>query len=280
MIQELFSIGSLSISPFGLSLVAALFAAYWQFARGLRATGLGDEEDASAITFACGFFGILGGKIYYAILVGDWGMILSRAGIVWYGCLFGGFLAFLVATRRRQLPYARTFDAAGPALALGYGVGRIGCFLVGDDYGIPTNLPWGMQFKVGLPPTTAGNLRHQFGVEVAPEIPDSAFVAVHPTQLYETLAGFAIFGFLLWFQKRRDASGHSLLPGNLFRLSLALLVIERFFVEFIRAKDDRFFSIPSVGTLTLAQVISVVILVLIAITWRRRALDSASGAAA
>lgn len=263
MIQEVFRIGSFSISPFGLMLVAALGVAYWQLARGLKRDQLGDEEDASAIVFACGFFGILGGKVYYALLMGDWGYLVDRAGIVWYGCFFGGLIAFLVTVRRRGLPLGRTFDAAAPGLALGYGVGRIGCFLVGDDYGVPTDLPWGVAFKVGLPPTTAGVLRREYGIDLPAELSDGAFVAVHPTQLYETLAALGIFALLLWLRSR---SSKKLAPGGLMMAAIALLSVERFLVEFIRAKDDRF-----LGGFTLAQGISVTVLLgLGVLAWRRR----------
>jgi phosphatidylglycerol:prolipoprotein diacylglycerol transferase len=252
MIPELFRIGSFSVSPFGLMLVAALLAAYWQLQRGMRARGIGTEDDPSNIVFACGFFGIVGGKIYYAALVDDWGMLLDRAGIVWYGCLIGGALAFFAMARWRRLPVLPTLDAAGPGLALGYGVGRIGCLLVGDDYGVPTQLPWGMSFEHGLPPTTAGNLRREFNVDVDPSILDEELLRVHPTQIYSSLTSFAIFGVALWLEKRKLA------PGGLFLAVMAMLSLERIFVEFFRAKDDRFF-----GQFTLAQLISVAILVLI-----------------
>ncbi len=253
MIDELFSIGSFSISPFGVMLALALLAAYFQLRRGMIVQGIGDEEDASAIVLACGLIGVLGGKIYYAILVGDWGMILDRAGIVWYGSLIGGAIAFLAVVKYRQLPMARSFDAAAPALPLGYAIGRMGCFLVGDDYGVPTDLPWAMTFKVGLPPTTAGVLRDHFGVEVDPSLPDSAFVAVHPTQLYTVFASLLICAFAVWLAHRVR-----LRPGALFLIVLGLLAVERFMVEFVRAKDDRFFD-----TFTLAQMISVAIFVFV-----------------
>jgi phosphatidylglycerol:prolipoprotein diacylglycerol transferase len=271
MIEELFHIGSFSISPFGVTLVVALFAAYLQMRKGMQHYGIGSEEDASGVVFAAGFFGILGGKVYYAILTWDWHTLFDRAGIVFYGCFIGGLLAALWQIRRRQLPMARTFDAIGPALALGYGVGRVGCFLVGDDYGVPTSLPWGVTFKVGLPPTTAGNLRHYFGVDVPPEIADSAWVAVHPTQLYETGLALLIWGFALFLMTRRE-----LRPGVLGLTIIGLLAVERFAVEFIRAKDDRIFD----GSLTVAQLISLAILAsVILIGWRRaRSAPSARGA--
>lgn len=264
MIQEVFRIGSFSISPFGIFLVVGLFAAYWQLTRGMKHYGIGDEEDSSSVVFACGFLGILGGKIYYAVLMGDWRLIFDRAGIVWYGCFFGGLFALLWTIRRRGLPFARTFDAAGPALALGYGLGRIGCFLVGDDYGVPTDLPWAVTFENGLPPTRAGILRHEFGVDVDPAIADHELLAVHPTQLYETAAGLLIWIVALRLMRR------SMRPGTLFLVVLSLLVTERFLVEFIRAKDDRFF-----GTFTLAQFLSLGILAAVGVIfWRMRSAGS------
>ncbi|MEM8932371.1 MAG: prolipoprotein diacylglyceryl transferase, partial [Acidobacteriota bacterium] len=216
---------------------------------------------ASSLVFACGLFGILGGKVYYAILVQDWRMIFDRAGIVWYGGFLAGTLAFFWIMRRRRLPYPQTLDAGGPALALGYAVGRVGCFLVGDDYGIPTDKPWGVAFENGLPPSTAANLRYQFGVDVPPHIADGQLLAVHPTQLYTTAASLAIFGASLWLAKRVR-----LRPGALFLVVVMALSVERFLVEFLRAKDDRFFD----DTFTVAQLISVLIFVVcIVAAWRR-----------
>ncbi len=259
MISELFSIGPLSISPFGPMLVLAFFAAFWQLRRNLLTYGIGDDEDASAILFAAGLCGILGGKIYYAALNGDPALLLDRAGIVWYGGFFGGLVAALWVIRRRRLPVMATVDCALPALALGYGVGRIGCFLVGDDYGKPTDLPWGMVFKEGIPRTNGFQLRSVFGLDLPPEIGADDWVAVHPTQLYETLIAVGIWLLLIKLLARRPAVGMVTFCG------IALLALERFGVEFLRAKDDRFF-----GSLTLAQVIS---LTLIAVVlwpiWRR-----------
>lgn len=260
MIDEFFSIGSFSVSPFGLMLVLALLAAYFQLRNGLVRSGLGDADDASTIVFFCGLFGILGGKLYYAMLIGDWTMLYNRAGIVWYGSLIAGAVAFVLSVRSRRIPLTGAFDAAAPALPLGYAVGRMGCFLVGDDYGVPTDLPWGMVFEKGLPPTTAGVLRRHFNIEIPPEVADDAWVAVHPTQLYTVAASLLIFAGALWLRDRLR-----LKPGSLFLLVMMAMSVERFLVEFVRAKDDRFF-----GTFTLAQLISVAIFILIAvIAWRR-----------
>ena len=112
--------------------------------------------------------------------------------------------------RRRRLPVWPLLDAATPALALGYAVGRIGCFLVGDDYGRPTDAPWGIAFANGLPPTTAGYLRADFGLSIPPGTPDDALLRVHPTQLYETAIALGIFAVGYRLLRRGGAP----VPGN------------------------------------------------------------------
>ncbi len=260
MIQELFRLGPIVISPFGVMLVLAFAAGYWRLSWGLGRLGAGDAEDASAIVFAAGFGGIVGAKLYYALLYGDWRLLFERSGLVWYGGFVLGTAAVLWTMRRRRLAPWPTLDAAAPGLALGYGVGRIGCFLVGDDYGRPTDLPWGVEFANGLPPTTAYYLRREFGIDLPASVPDDRLLAVHPTQVYETLAALAIFAIGTALVARRAPTGRPALAV------FGLLAIERFLVEFLRAKDDRF-----LGPLTLAQAISLLILALVAgLAWRHR----------
>ncbi|MDX1502482.1 MAG: prolipoprotein diacylglyceryl transferase, partial [Thermoanaerobaculia bacterium] len=131
MIRELFTIGPLSISPFGVLMVLAFGAAWAQLQWGLRRLRVGADEDASTLLLAAGIGGILGAKLYYAALYQDWRLVFSRSGLVWYGALLLGAVAVCWAARVRRLPLAPTADAAAPAVALGYAVGRVGCFLVG-----------------------------------------------------------------------------------------------------------------------------------------------------
>ena len=137
-------------------------------------------------------------------------------------------------------------DIMSPPLAISYAVGRIGCFLVGDDWGRPTDSWVGIRFPMGTPPTTVTQIE-QLGIAVDPALVEEygQVVPVHPTQLYEVGLSTLIF-FVLW-----RIRGHKHRRGWLFMLWLVMAGIERFLVEFLRAKDDRFF-----GVLTLAQVIS------------------------
>jgi phosphatidylglycerol:prolipoprotein diacylglycerol transferase len=141
--------------------------------------------------------------------------------------------------------------------------------MVGDDYGRPTALPWAVKFPQGLPPTTAGNLASQFGIAVPADLPASTVLGVHPTQLYETAIMLVVF-MVLW----RWRLGERPL-GWLFGAYLAFAGAERFLVEFLRAKDDRFLA-----GFTLAQLAS---LVAVAVgvglaTQLRGAADPAAGA--
>ena len=259
MFQEVFHIGSLSISPFGPLMVAAFASAFFLLRSNLRFLGVGDDDDAIAILYAAAFGGIFGGKIYYAILYQDIRLLYNRAGLVWYGGFLLASAAVVWTLRRRRLPKWQTMDAATPAMALGYAVGRIGCFLVGDDYGVPTDVPWGVKFPVGLPPTEAGRLRSEFGIDVPASIPADELLAVHPTQLYETMLALLIcsLGLVLL---RRGAR-----VGTVTVVTLGLLACERFGIEFLRAKDDRM-----LGSFTVAQAISALVVVTMLVLWQMR----------
>ncbi|MEE8139116.1 MAG: prolipoprotein diacylglyceryl transferase family protein [Thermoanaerobaculia bacterium] len=260
MIRELFHIGPLSISPFGLLMVLAFVAGSFQLRWGLRRLEAGDDEDAAALILAAGIGGLVGAKIYYAALYGDWHLLFDRSGLVWYGGLILGTLAVLWTIRRRRLPAWSSVDAGAATLTLGYGIGRVGCFLVGDDYGLPTALPWGIKIPYGLPgPTSAGFMRSEFGAAVSFDVPAEQLIPVHPTQLYETIAALAIWALGAQLIRRRAA------PGIPALAVLALLAVERFGVEFLRAKDDRFF-----GPFTLAQAISVAVVLALVVIWLRR----------
>ncbi len=276
MIPELFHIGPLPISPFGLTLVAAFFLAFLQLRWGMKRLSVGTEDDANGVLLAAAVGAIVGGKAYYALLYRDWHLLFSRGGIVYYGSFLVASLFVYILFRRRGLPVARMADAVVPALAAGYAVGRVGCLLVGDDYGVPTDLPWGLRFPYGPIPSTAGAMARNFGVEIPPGTPADTLLAVHPTQIYESLTALAILLLCRWLINKSTSGGadvrpssaaiSTLQPGTIALVGLSLLSLERFLVEFLRAKDDRFLG----GTLTMAQLISLSILSFLAILWWRR----------
>jgi phosphatidylglycerol:prolipoprotein diacylglycerol transferase len=247
-------LGGAPITSFGVFMLFAFLTGGYVLRAEMRRMGE-DPDRAWDLVFMAVVGGIVGAKLYYLLLsyrelaADPLGMILSRGGLVWYG-------GFLLATalvvweiRRQKLPLAATADAIAPALALAYAVGRIGCFLVGDDWGRPTDSWVGVRFPRGTPPSHVDQIERLFGISVDPELVEryGQVVPVHPTQLYEVAMSTLIF-FVLWRLRGRHA------PGWLFMLWLMLAGVERFLVEFLRAKDDRFF-----GALTLAQAISLAV---------------------
>jgi phosphatidylglycerol:prolipoprotein diacylglycerol transferase len=246
MYPTLIKLGSFEITTFGLMMFLAFVVAGWVLARQFRRYGLSDDA-ASSMVMAAAIGGIVGAKIYYAILFRDWHLLFTRAGLVWYGGLIGGTLGCTLYLRAQRIDFLKAADAAAPALAIGYCLGRIGCFLVGDDYGRPTNSWVGIAFPKGSPPTTAEELRN-FGAHVDPSLPSDAILRVHPTQLYESAAALVMFFILM----RAGRAAHP--KGRIFGLFLILMGIERFLVEIVRAKDDRF-----LGPFTIAQLISVIL---------------------
>jgi phosphatidylglycerol:prolipoprotein diacylglycerol transferase len=147
-------------------------------------------------------------------------------------------------------------------------MGRVGCFLVNDDYGLPTSLPWGMAFPRGAPPSTAANLASQFHLQLPPGTPPDQVLAVHPTQLYEIALIFVVLVLLWRWRERRHA------PGWLFGVYLVLSSIERIVVEVFRVKDDRV-----LGPISVAQLLSLGLVLLGVLVMRRYADDSPSSGA-
>ncbi len=241
-------LGPLSITGYGIMMMVAFLMAGWAIQLELRRRQL-DEEYAADIVLAAVIGGLVGGRLWYVGVTGNWDALFARGGLVWYGGFVGGMLAVLLNGWRKHVPARFTFELAAPALALGYALGRVGCFLVNDDYGVPSRLPWAIKFPQGLPPSTVGELTRA-GVRFPEGMDPYQVVAVHPTQIYETVVMLAVF---TWLWSRR-AHGHA--TGWLFGAWLMCAGAERFLIEFLRAKDDRFF-----GPITLAQVVSIVLVV-------------------
>ena len=202
--------GAFGIHTFGLMLATAFITATFVMQSELKRRGFVPDLAAS-IVMAAAIGGIVGAKIYAALLDGRITLaeLTSTSGLVWYGGFIGGCLGVLIVVVRSPNPTLATIDIIGPVLLLGYGIGRIGCLLAGDgDYGPPSDVPWAMAFPNGTVPTD---------------------VPVHPTPIYETLMSFAFFG-ILWSQRRKLEH----IPGILFGASLILLGVERFIAEFWR----------------------------------------------
>lgn len=261
MYPNLFSIGSFDVTTFGLAMFLAFITSAWVLSIQLQRYGLpGDLAWDVLASVAIG--GVLGAKLYYlALNMGQvqadfWGTVFSRGGLVWYGGLIGGVAAYYFQIRKRNLPMATMYDATAGPLCIAYAIGRLGCFLVGDDYGRYTTSSIGIAFPEGSPVSSAGNLR-AIGEFVPPEIADSVIVTVIPTQLFEIVMALMMFAIIWPLGKKRG-----LMTGQLFAIWMALYSVERFIIEFYRAKGDRL-----VGPLSTSQVASIVLLAIAGYVW-------------
>ena len=270
MYPILFQFGSFTISSFGVMMVIAFLLGNYLLRIDVVAEGY-DAIIADDIIFRAAIGGILGAKFYYLIeniptgqaadningliniiagiftLNGEriaFGIQNFGAGLVFMGGLAGGMAAVSWYIYRKNLNWFKITDLAAPFLVLGHGIGRIGCFLVGDDYGIPANLPWAIAFPNGLPPTN---------------------IAVHPTQLYEMSAYFIIF-FYLRYRKRNQTFSGEIIFEYLFLGGLS-----RFMVEFIRTNTKYIFGLSG------AQYLSILMMVIGAYQlWKMRRLNNST----
>src|SRR6202453_3612557 len=181
-----------NLPTFGLMLWLAAVAAAFIMDRNFKRAGI--DADAVGMVAVAALLGIVGAKLWHVIdtpaefRAYGWRVLWDSAVCAWYGGLLFGISALTFQGWWAKIGTLRTLDLAAPAAAVGYGIGRIGCFLSGDgDYGIPTSLPWGMSFPNGLVPTTAH---------------------VHPTPIYELIAACAIAWFL-WRMYSSDGTAQT-----------------------------------------------------------------------
>jgi phosphatidylglycerol---prolipoprotein diacylglyceryl transferase len=221
----LFQIGPLTIYSLGLFWAVGALAAAWILRLELKRYAY-DPEVAGTVVAAAAIAGLVGARLLF--MIEEWEsfthapfeFILSGAGFSWYGGFAAGALVASWVFKRNKLPLARAADISAPVLALGYGIGRIGCFLAGDaTWGKVSDVPWAMAF----PNAVAGWADPLTGVPYPPG------VRVHPTQLYELLQSLFVFG-ILWILRKRPYP-----QGTIFSLYLILAGSMRFIVEFWRA---------------------------------------------
>jgi len=258
-------LGPLPLTGFGIAMLGAFLIAQIVAQTELGRRGH-DANVMSDVIIAAVIGGLVGGKIYYAILTGDISTLAGRAGFVWWGGLAGGILATYGWIRFKKLSFTQISDVSAIGLAAGYAVGRTGCWAVGDDYGRAWASRFAVKFPEGSPPSTVQNMVAEFGQRDLGSLPPNEVVAVYPTQLFEVAMGLVMFA-ILWRLR-----GHRHAAGWLFGVYCVLAGIERVTVEFFRAKDDRFF-----GPFTMAQVIAT-LFVAGGVVWMQMRRDVRAGA--
>jgi phosphatidylglycerol---prolipoprotein diacylglyceryl transferase len=245
MHPRLISTPYFTIYTFGVLLALAYLSALWWVVRGARREGMDPDRVVSLCLWAI-VGAIVGAKAMMIVrtlpeYLGNPSELWSFATLQSAGDFYGGFLGALAAVglffaRNRSLQFWPVADLCGPAIALGQGIGRIGCFMAGDDYGKFSRVPWAVTFTD----------------------PDAARIGgaplgqpLHPVQLYESLTCFILFGVLVWWTRRRKFDGEIILGY------VMLYAAARFCLEYVRGDADRGFVFG--GLFSVSQFLAIII---------------------
>lgn len=218
MIPNVLELGPLPIRSFGLMVALALFAGALRLAKSFQVYQV-DPRLAERYVTAAGVSGLVGARLWY--MAENWsyvrhdifGTLFASAGFTFYGGFIIASIVLFLMARRDGVGVARFCDALGPALTLGYAVGRLGCQLSGDgDYGAVTQGFWGMSYATGVVPTPLG-------------------IRVYPTPLFESTIALAILFVLSGVEQSKTIL---IKPLQRFGLYLALISLERIVVEVFR----------------------------------------------
>lgn len=241
MLPTLFHIGPFTLYSFGLMVILGFLFGAALGSKLARERGLPGEAFLDGAVYIL-FAGIAGARLLYVAL--NWKTFsgnLLNIGALWQGGMSfhgGVILAILVGVlylRARKIPLLAMADAAAPGIALGYAIGRIGCFMNGCCYGTPTDLPWGVVF------------------------PHSELhVPCHPTQIYATILNLVLLAGLVRLYRR---------PHRVGQVMAAYVIgysVYRFLIESLRKGVTA--EVLAFG-LTEAQVFSLLCVVLGVAWW-------------
>jgi phosphatidylglycerol:prolipoprotein diacylglycerol transferase len=223
--------GGLVIYSYSVFLALGYLVAYWVVSTDVSRRKM-DPTLPSTLLLACFIAGLLGAKIlflYQNVTLTEFLANPSRyfaSGYASIGGLIGIFCALWIVSRLKRTDFQGLLDIVCPALILGHGVGRIGCFLNGCDYGTACSLPWAVSFSERV-------------------------VNVHPTQLYDTLFMALLFVFLWKIRTENRPTGFVSAVG------FVILGTQRFFIEFIRETTPSF--IEGLSQAQLAALLLVVV---------------------
>ncbi len=192
-------------------LVASLVA-YYVCEKDLIRRGK-DKSTADIVLIASFIGGMVGAKLLFLYQNVAFSEVVQdplryfSSGYTFFGGFIGALLMLYLVSVYKKVSFWYLTDISSAPVIIAYGIGRIGCLLAGDDYGVPTDVPWAMSFPNGSPPTLE---------------------KVHPTQIYDSISMLIVFYFL-WNLKSRDRA-----TGFLTSLTFIILGTQRFLMEFIR----------------------------------------------
>ncbi len=241
MFPKILDMGPVTIHTYGLMLALAFIAGIWVTSRNAREEGI-HPDSIWNMGLVVIFSALVGAKIL--LLLSDYRYysenpreIFSLSTLRSMGVYYGGLLLALGAAAwylvRKRLPGWTVADLAAPGIALGQAIGRLGCLSAGCCYGKPTSMPWGITF-------TNPYANENVGVPLN--------VALHPTQIYESIGAFCLYLYLMWRLSRKHMTGQIILEY------LALYAVLRFILEFFRG-DERGYLLH--GLLSTSQFIAI-----------------------
>ncbi len=250
MLPELFQVGPIPIRSYGLMLALAFLAGVL-YIRWITKKDGKPFEPYLAVAYIMIFGGIIGARLFYVLFhledfAGNWGAMFNPfaggqfgiSGMNLYGGVVVALLGSVAYLKWKQMSVLEVFDDFSPALGLGIGFGRIGCFLNGCCFGTPTDLPWGCTFPSG-------------------SLPHSVFgdVHVHPAQLYSALYGFGLFVVLHLLRSRKQ------FVGQLAAITLMAEAVLRFVIEQVRYYEEAMHFDVGVWQPTFNHLISVALFI-------------------
>jgi phosphatidylglycerol:prolipoprotein diacylglycerol transferase len=238
----LFKIGPLTIRYYGVLIATGFLVGLWLSAKYAEKKGL--KKD---LIYDLGFYlflgGLIGARIIY-ILFTDLKYYIKNplhvfsiweGGLAIHGAILGGIVVIYFFSKKYKISFLKLADIFSPGVLLGTAIGRIGCFMNGCSYGLPTKLPWGLIYS---PISEAGI---KFNGQ-----------PLHPVQLYESFLAF--FGFLILYK----LSKKKYFTGYLFFMYAIIYSVIRFFVEFFREAV----RIKFLFNISEAQILSIFVIIL------------------
>jgi phosphatidylglycerol:prolipoprotein diacylglycerol transferase len=226
----IFQLGPLKINPWGTMAVIAIIAAVLVAIIRAKKYQIPPQRVRAVLHFAV--LGIIasfiGARLFWILehiqFLREYPRELfkiGQGGLSWYGGLLFGFLVGFVCLIKGKFRAWAALDILAPGIALGLFFARIGCFLKGCCFGIPTTVSWSVTF----PPGSPASIVYWEGVNV------------HPTQLYASFAALISFFILLAIERRIKIK----LQGLIFFSFLILYGLWRFIIEFFRYHDPNLY---------------------------------------
>lgn len=217
MYPILFKIGSLSIHSYGVMVAIAFLVGIFVSIYYAKKEGIKEQIILDLAIYVI-IVAIAGSRCFYVL--GQWDQyknnlveifMVQKGGLVFLGGFLLALLTIILYSKRKGIPLLKLFDILAPGVALGYAIGRIGCFLNGCCFGLPAKVSWALRFP-------AGSLAYSY-------FPGER---IHPTQLYSSASMFLVFLILVFLYRSKK------FDGQVFFLGIIFYPVYRFLVEFLR----------------------------------------------